>query len=859
LTAAARVVALVIISLVVVAGLLMTSLTIWLRTAPGKAWFAREASGRLGLTLTVGRISGSLLGGIRLEDVELHDVKGRLLARADALSAHYRLRRLIRRHEIDQIAVMRPVVVRLPSATAPAAPSRGAPTAFSVNNLTITDGSFRWRGHEVQHLSTIAALYSGAQGQRFQGDVKLTLDGEPLFVRARGDRNGARAALSAELHGATFDARGHGDWANGRLTARLESLDVASTLLARAHPWAGRGALHAHGTVAGPLDALDLKLHGHTDDRGLALGALVDTPHRTARLTAFVAAPTRSAGLQARGALRDGVLDVTALDAHTGATRLTGAAQVDARGLDAALSARVAPAEAAVVRIHPAAPIHLRVALHGPPRALDVRAHGRLRAARVALGGRIDLSERRGKVHFFAKDIRVPEIQRAAPPLTFSGAFTFDGAVRASSLEGEMSVTNGSLQVEGLSFDRLHGAGRVQLGMPGEAHVDALSGRLLGDHPRQVTTHTVVRWDGRSLRCDASHAVVDQSQATGDVVYTLDPVTQQPRVTVTARTLSLSPALVQEALQRRPSRAWPGQAKFTWTPEQMRVTFALDTEQGPARGAARLRSDRGTLELPSIDVALGGSRLHGEARVGHGEVVAAIDELILQPRLVRWLSPSLEPERTLRVQGAVAGPLHALDFRLLATAGASTARLRGRVDARARSFKLVAAFDTFFLQSIKATRTSRINLELSLLGRLVEGGVAGTLTIRRAWGTIEELPLEAARLDAKLDGPRFNVEEVLVGVPGAVLQGKGGGTYRDFHVKYGVVVTDALRLKKVPESLRVIIGLTALTPGRSVVGAVERHAGGEIQFTHHAIPPPFRVVNLLFHLLTGHPLHLTVR
>jgi hypothetical protein len=242
----------------------------------------------------------------------------------------------------------------------------------------------------------------------------------------------------------------------------------------------------------------------------------------------------------------------------------------------------------------------------------------------------------------------------------------------------------------------------------------------------------------------------------------------------------------------------------------------------------------------------------------NGELIASVDELILQPELAHRLWPALEPARTIRVQGVVAGPPSALDLHALATSGASTARLRGRVDWRARSFALVAIIDTFYLQSIKETRTSRINLELSLTGRLVEGGVAGTLAIRHASGTIEGLPLDAARLDARLDGPRFHVDQALVGVPGAVVEGKGGGTRSDFHIKYGVVVTDALQLKKVPANLRVLIGLTALTPGRSVVGAIRRHHGGKVEFTHHAIPPPFRVLSLLYMILSGHPPHLTV-
>ena len=136
--------------------------------------------------------------------------------------------------------------------------------------------------------------------------------------------------------------------------------------------------------------------------------------------------------------------------------------------------------------------------------------------------------------------------------------------------------------------------------------------------------------------------------------------------------------------------------------------------------------------------------------------------------------------------------------------------------------------------------------------------MAGTLKVRHASGVVKGLPLDAARIRVTLNGPKFSVGKFLIGVPGAVLEGKGGGTFSDFHIGYGVVVTDALALKKVPQDLRVLIGLTALTPGRSVVGSVRRHAGGKIEFTYHTIPPPFRWLNMLYHVLLGRPLHLSV-
>jgi hypothetical protein len=862
--AAARFLGFALISLALLAGLLSASVTLWLQTASGRDWvgrvLVREATGRLALTLTVGRVTGSMVRGIRLEDVALHDAQGRLVARAGALSARYRLRRLVRRHEVDELAVVRPEIERLPSAAAPAARPHRKPTRFSVHNLTITDGSFGWRGHDVRHLSANAAIDSGAHGQRFEGEVRGVLDEQPLLVRARVERDGGRMEVSAELHGAAFDVRGYGDCADGQLTASLESLDLDPELLASARPFAGRGALHARGTVVGPLDALDVELQGHTDDRGLALGALVDVPRRTARLAAFVAAPTRSAGLRARAALHGRALDVTALQAHTGATRLAGAAHIGASRLDAALDARVVPDEAVVVGIHPAAAMRLRVALHGPPRALDVRVHGRLRAARVALAGRVDLRARRGRARFVAEDVRPSEIERAAPPdLAFSGAFTFDGAIGHAGLAGTMSVTDGSLRALGQRFERLKGAGHVRLGQPGEAQVETLTGQLAASRPRPIEVQTLIRWDRQALQFDAQRVVLDENRATGSVVYTQDPVTRQPRIAIRAQRMSLSPSLVEEFLHRRPSKAWPGNASFVWTRGGSALEFALATEEGPVKGVARLRRDHASVEVTSIDLAVGGSRVHGAARVKNGEIAASLDGLLLEPSLVHRLLPALEPGRTIRIQGAAAGPLHALDVHLLASAGASSAMLRGRVDLRARSFRLVATLDTFYLQSIKQTSTSRINLELSLSGRLVDGGIAGKLTVRHAWGTIEGLPLDAARLDATLSGPRFKVDQMLIGVPGAVVEGNGGGTYRDFKVGYGVVITDALELKKVPEYLRLTVGLTTLTPGRSVVGSIRRHHGGKIENVHHTIPPPFRFLSMLYRLLSGHRLHLSVQ
>jgi hypothetical protein len=860
-----RLVGVAVSSLAILAILRVASLAIWLQTAAGRGWVARAliraTSERLALTLSVGRIGGNMIRDIRLERIALYDGKGRLVARADVLSARYRLQQLIRHHTVDGIVIVRPVIARLPGPAAPSAPGKGDPATLSLPSLTIIDGSFS--AHGVHHVSANLAIDLGRSGARVEGQAKLMVDERPLFLRARAERDGARVRVSAELLGAGFDARGRGDWVDGRLTANLDALDVEPPLVEAVHPWAGRGTLHAHGTLVGPLDALDLAVQGHTDDVGIALRTRIDVPRKTARLRVGVVSPLRSAHVRADGALRGRTLDLSAIEANIGATRLTGAARYtggsDAQ-IDATLAARVAPAEAAVIRIHPAGPIRLQVTLQGSLRAVDVRVAGRLGVARVALGGFVDLPARRGRVRFVAHDLRPSDIVPNAPPLVFSGVFAFKGEVREGvGLAGKLSISDGRLQIAGLHFDRMRGSSQVRLGRSGEARVEALSGRLAGRHPRPIDLRTVVRWNSRSLRFDTPHAIVDGSSAAGEVVFTHDPITRKPRIVARAERLSVSPALVQEVFHRRSQRPWPGRATLVWMPNDFRIGFALDTDQGPASGEAQLRQDQhGALEAPRIVVAWGGSRFSGAARLKGGELVASIDELLLQPELVHSLWPALNPARALRVEGALAGPPSALEIRLLATAGPGTAMVRGHVDLRARSFSLLGTIDTFEPAQLEKSKSGRVTLELAVMGRVVEGGVAGTLTVRHATGTIQRLPVTRAILDAHLDGPKFHVERILMEVPGAVVDAKGGGTYRDFRIGFGVLITNALALKSVPSSLRLIVGLTTLFPGYAVKGSIQRHNGGKIVETHRTIPPGLRWLSLLWELLRGRVPHFTV-
>ena len=77
------------------------------------------------------------------------------------------------------------------------------------------------------------------------------------------------------------------------------------------------------------------------------------------------------------------------------------------------------------------------------------------------------------------------------------------------SVEGSLSVTDGTLLISGVRFDRLHGSGRVRLAATGEARVDSLAGVLVGRRLRPIETQTTVRWNPRRVWCDPTRVVLE--------------------------------------------------------------------------------------------------------------------------------------------------------------------------------------------------------------------------------------------------------------------------------------------------------------------------------------------------------------
>jgi autotransporter translocation and assembly factor TamB len=806
---------------------------VWLESASGHRFVGRalvRAVSERGLgTLSVGGVEGSVIADLRLTDVALHDRQGRLVARADAVSARYRPLRLYKRHEIQELTVVKPALLLDHAGAAEArrpTQGQGRTTGFAVRRIEITEGSVR------SGSRTLARLAAG-------GSVRVAGDGA--------------VEIEARVAGEGFEAAGHGRYAEGRLDGALERLDVDPARAAGARRWLGRGPLHARGSLAGPLDRLELEARGHTMDRALALRAKIDVPQRSAKLSATLAAPRRSAQLLTRGQLRDRVLTIPSLTVKSGASRVQGRARVQNGALIASVAARVAPAEARLVKLRPAGPIVANVGLRGRPRALDVRVRGSLRGASAHIAGRVDLATRRGRLAFEARDVRPFEIVGRGPrDLSFSGAFTFDGGLERRALVGELAIAGGRLHVPGNDFDHLLGHSTVRLGQPGEAHVHALSGRLAGARPKPASTQTDISWNRERLLFEIPHVTLEGSRSTGQVLYTHDPRTRAPVVTVQLRRLALAPALVHELLHYRPPSPWTGSGRLVWRPGSTDAGLELATEVGPATASAQLVPIAGGHALSLLRVDVAGGRLRGSARYQDGQLTASLDELVLTPRLIRRVVPALDPAGAFRITGSAAGPLHALSVRTLVTASPSTAELRGRLDLRARTVELVGFLDTFQLEALKRSRDStRVTLDLSLVGHLTDAGLFGTLTVRNGSGMAKGSPFYRGRADARLDGSRFELRDVHLDVPGARVAGKGGGSFSDFNIGYGIVITDALKLRQVPHGLRVLVGVTFLVPGNAVEGAIKRSSSGKVVVSHHIVPPGIRWARFLFRLLTG--------
>ena len=269
--------------------------------------------------------------------------------------------------------------------------------------------------------------------------------------------------------------------------------------------------------------------------------------------------------------------------------------------------------------------------------------------------------------------------------------------------------------------------------------------------------------------------------------------------------------------------------------------------------AAQLKRDRGALQLSRVDLQLGESRASGSVRFRAGRLTAALDQLVLAPALVHALSPSLDPSWPIRIRGAVDGPLEALDLDLGLDAGPSSAELRGQLSLLTRRFRLVGHLDTIGIAALQRTRSHvRGTVALAAEGQLANGGVVGTLTLRNAHGFMLTSPFYRGLADAHLNGRSFELVRARAEVPGAKIAGRGQGAWNEgLHIGFGIVITDALALRHVSATLRILIGLNGILPGRTVEGALDKRPGQPIEVTHHVLPIGASQLVFLYRMLTG--------
>ncbi|MCU1281678.1 MAG: hypothetical protein JWM53_5224, partial [bacterium] len=381
-----------------------------------------------------------------------------------------------------------------------------------------------------------------------------------------------------------------------------------------------------------------------------------------------------------------------------------------------------------------------------------------------------------------------------------------------------------------------------------------LSGRWASRRGRPpIAARGQLRWRADWIAFTAATVSLADSRWSGDAAWVRGRAGGTQRISARADAMTLSPELVAQLFGRRPSQPWVGSAELDGAPEDLALRVDASTPLGRFSAAARLRRGDGEVELARVEAQLGDSRLRGSGHFRRGRLTAAVDELVLAPALVHELSPVLDPLWPLFVRGAVDGPLDALDLALRVDGGPSTTALRAQLSWPTRRFRLAGHVDTFTIAVLQRRRSHvRGTFELAGEGQLVHDGVVGTLTLRNARGFMMTSPFYRGLADLRFDGRRVELERARVEVPGAKIAGRGHAAYgQGFHVGYGVVITNALALRHVPQTLRVIIGLNGILPGRTIEGTLDQRPGKKIDFSHHVLPIGVSQLKFLYRVVTG--------
>ena len=269
------------IAAAVVAGLVVVALVaarLWIGSAGGRHTVERKVDeaiaahvARGGGHVRIGRISGSLVGGATLDDVEWRDRDGRMALRARRVVARWSAARAIARRPALELRVEAPVVdlerlvddVDLDEAAGWVARQGERVDAVTLTRLDVVDATVRAGGLELGGV----AVHGGLAWERAGGRVVA----DRLTVRA-GD---SRATVSGRI-------------ARDAVDLRLAALRIAPADLRRLSPRAEapRTALTGRARLHGPADAVALDGELVPDRGRIILGGQLDARDRRARVRA---------------------------------------------------------------------------------------------------------------------------------------------------------------------------------------------------------------------------------------------------------------------------------------------------------------------------------------------------------------------------------------------------------------------------------------------------------------------------------------------------------------------------------------------------------------------------------------------
>ena len=847
-------------ALALAVGLVVTALPLWLRTHQAHRTVERVLTHllneRVPGSVSVGRLTGSVTRDLFARDVVVRNPRGQLVGRAEWMSARWRPLALWRRHEIEELRARRPDVVldrgrwrvRRAEAATPAKPGKGV----LIDRIVADDGQVSWKSATFHHVSGVARLRSHSNLDVHAASTILAgLAWRASGVVGWGVTTPAWVATRFELsRPQRLYGSGEIFYTPGRLEGDIDELTIAAPVVTRLV--GGRGPLRVQGGVRGGPDQLHAEANAAQGQRTLQLRARIDGAAHSAVVDARLRGVPRPIRLHAEARYDRGAVTVSRLGAAIGKSRLDGAGLLRGQRLHAAVDLRLAAAEARLVALRPAAPLRVHLELDGTARDLAVDARGGVRPGQLLLRARVDVPQRRGRGELVVHELRPVELVGRGPDFVVSGMLALDGRWAQRAWSGEAQLARVRVVYARRTVDEVAGAATLRLARAGEADIHWLTGRFAGkrDRPR-LALSGLLRWRGPRLALTRANAAVGDSRWRGEADWIGDAA-GGARAEIRADAVTLPPALVARFVRYRPPAPWQGHGSIAGTPNDFAIRLDVATELGPAALAARVRHDGATVELPLVDVRLGDSHLRGAARLGPARLTVSLGELVLQPPLIVRLVPALDPQWPIRLHGSADGPHDGVDVHLRVDAGPSITELDGRISVAQRRFRLTGAVDGLDVSVLHKSKThAHGTLQLAADGSFAGGRPSGTLTVRDARGYIMLSPFYGGLVDARFDGHTFELTRVRVEVPGAKVAGKGGGTYDDFRVGYGVVITNALALRRVPRALRVVLGINSILPGRTIEGAVQKRPGKKIALHYRVLPIGFAQLAFLYRVVSG--------